>query len=727
MSDPEVVIPEFGGPAQKQVQADDEPKVVMPEFGPPQKGGVRNQLRQQARKDNQATLARLRGLTFGLSDRAIAGVKSLVGDRTYEQELGELQAERDAYRSESPVGAFANEFIGGIATGAPVASGLKKLVGKVAPGLGQYARQAGILPAATRAAAPLAEGALYGEVAAQAEKPYGKVGTNMGQGALYGAGAAGALGLAAKGAGVVGRATAKVGQRAALAAGLAKPEKFAEKKLLSALHDENMTPEEVLDAAKFLRGDDVQLQGPSLPGQELPDLRTPVRIADVLPRQARNVVKKGVRASERAQAELSELVSNRNAEQGMRLQSHVESTLSDDVDSSAALQRLAEERAQKAGPHYEQAYALGTVRDPIVDTWIKDRKVNAKLFQELKKSLDENASKGMGEGKPMKAVLTVNKKGEMEWTVRPTIEDLDTIKKHLDSKIGELWDPVQMRYRKPKKLGESDADQLKNTRDDLIKMIDQLTPDGQGGSHYANARKSFADDSELLDAQRDGMAIVRTRPEDVARLFDKYEHRPELQQQFRAGVAASIKDLLDKADTNGGAAIVRKLWGTPGMQKKLEYVMANPSTEQTFRRNMAAEKAFIDTQKDLVPKGGGGDLLADAEGFSLPLAAANALSGRFGSAANHLGRFASGAVSGVVPEVGDDLARIAMMTPEQFEEWVAARAARQKTPGAKAKRLLKKGAKFAGTGARVSATGLAGKVPPYTEAQEEENGIYLDE
>lgn len=715
---PKVVNGELVVDEEPAVQQGPAPRLVYPKMGDTDKIKVkksaREQLRELSKNDNAASMARLRGLTFGLSDRAVAGVKSLVGPETYEQELGAIQKERDAYREDSPIAAYGNELVAGLVTGGPISAGIKKLAGKVAPGLAQYARQAGLLPAAARVAAPVAEAGMYGEVAAQAEKPYGKVGTNLGQGALYGAAAGGALMAAGKGLGIAGKAAGKVGERAALALGAGNPEKFARKRFVGALQQENMTPEEVLEAAKFLRGDDVQLQGPSLPGQELPDLRTPVRVADVLPRAAKNVVKKGARASERAAAELAEMVANRNAEQGMRLQGHVDATLSDDVNSTAALEKIKADRAQAAGPHYEQAYAVGTVRDPSVDHWLKNRKVNAKLFEDLRKNLDETAAAdGSGNIKKMKATIKVFPDGEIRWEHRPSIEDLDTIKKHLDSRITNLWDDKAQKFREPKRgLNEPDAYQLMEIRDELVGMVDKLTPDGQGGSHYANARKAFADDTELMEAQRAGMSMVRTRPEDVAKMFDKFSHRPELQQQYRAGVASAVKDMLDRADTEGGAKIVRKLWGTPGMQKKLEYVMANESTEQVFRRNMAAEKAFTDTQRELVPRSGGADnLLADAEGFSLPLALGNAATGRFGSAMNHLGRFASGLVTGVSPKVGDNLADIAMMSPEQYSEWLAKLVAQQKKPGAKLKRGVRKMGKHVGKGTVLGGAAAAGKIP----------------
>lgn len=671
-----------GQPAKLQV----EPKVVFPEVSMDEK------IRAGYRTAAQGDLARLRGLTFGLSDRALALIKS----GSYEDNLKGIQADRDQYAAENPMSSIGNEILGGLASGGAVSGAVRKVASKVLPGLAEFAKGIGAAPAALRVAAPVAESAAYGELSHQAQRPYGKVGTEVGTGALYGA-AGGAAGMAAAGgAKAVMKAGGKIGQRVALAAGLAKPEDFAAKKFKQTLSDRGTTLEDVAETMKHMRGDDLQIQGPSLPGENLPDLRTPVRVADAVPLNTLNMLKKAIGASDRAKADVSEAMSNRNAEQVTRMQNHVTGTISDDVDSTAAKEALEAARAKAAGPHYEQAYAVGDVKDPIVDKWIKDRPVNSKLFFELKNSLDQNASAGMGEGRRMKADLTSYPDGTMEWKQRPTIEDLDTLKKHVDSKINDLWNPTKDQFNAPKRLGDSDAKQLMNQRDDLVKMIDSLTPDGNGGSHYANARKAFADDSQLLDAHREGRMVIRHRPEDIAKQFDKLAGSPEKQEQFRAGAVAVINDMLEKADTKGGAAAIRKLYGSKQMQKKIEYIMANPSSSETFSRNMNAEKAFIDTQKNLVPSSGGDNLLDSAEGFALPLAAANALAGRFGSAANHLGRFGMGAMGGVAPEVGDDLGRIALMNPEEYGAWVKMMRAKENTVGARIGRGVDAVGRYAG-------------------------------
>src|SRR5690606_2730298 len=108
----------------------------------------------------------------------------------------------------------------------------------------------------------------------------------------------------------------------------------------------DMSLEDVAETMKHMRGDDLQLQGPTLPGEALPDLRTPVRVADAVPLNTINMLKKAIKSSDRATADVSEAMANRNAEQVTRLQGHVSSTLSDDVDSTAAREALTANRAK---------------------------------------------------------------------------------------------------------------------------------------------------------------------------------------------------------------------------------------------------------------------------------------------------------------------------------------------------------------------------------------------
>jgi hypothetical protein len=652
--------------------------------------------------------AMLRGLTMGLSDRA----EALISPGKYEDNLKRIQSNKETYASDHPYSSLGNELLGGLASGGAISGVLKKLGSAVLPTVAKFANTVGLAPAATRVGQVAAEGGIFGEVGSQAQKPYGEVGTDPGVGVLYGAGAGVGLTALGKTLGMVKNAGAKVGQRGAMAAGLVHPEDFASAKYIQSLRAQGMEPEEITAALKYLRGDDLAQHGPVGGGNTLPNMQTPVRVADVVPKSTMGVFAKGIKSSDSAVSEVSDTLGNRSAEQGTRLQNHVGSTLSDDMASTATEDALQDQRAAAADPHYKAAYAVGSPKDAAVDAWINDRPVNAQIFQELKKNLDTNASQGGGAGKPMKAEVTVDPQtGQFVWKHRPSIEDLDTLKKHIDAKRNDMWNPAKGQFNLPRTPGMADATQLGNQRDDLVELINKLTPDGKGGSHYENARKAFADDSALIDAHRTGQDVMRQRPEDVQKQFDSFQGKPELEGQYRAGIASVVKDLIDKSDTGGGAAIVRKLYGSPGMTQKLQYVMANEPSNAQFSRSMASEKAMVDTQRSLVPNNTNTDLLGDAEGFSLPLAAVNALSGRYGAAASQVGRFGTGSIAGMAPEAGDELASIAMMNPEQHADWTAAWRAKQQTPGAKAARGMGALTEYALKGIPAIGSNVTGMLP----------------
>ena len=656
------------------------PKINLPKLAqvdPEQARRVARAAVMQAHPVLQPALEALRSATFGLSDRALA----LLHGGDYTKNLNDIQSDRDQYRQEHPVLSTVQDLAGGLATGGAVSSSLKAAGAKVLPQVANYAQKVGLLPGLTRLGQVAGEGAIIGEAAHQGEQGPGQVGHNFGQGAglgaLLGVGGVGLSKVASAGY----DALSGYGQKMALAARLASPEKFANKAFVQSLKDQKLTPEEVESTMKFLRGDDIQLQGPQPNGKPLPNSNLPIITADALPKGTLGMVKRALKKNDEAVTNVSNTLTNRSEEQGMRLQNHITTAISPDINATADQQALQEARKAASDPLYKQAYAAGTVNDPALDEWLAKRPVSAQMFSALQKNRVKN-------GEPMTAKLNVQPDGTFAWDTRPTVEDLDTMKKHLDAKINKLWNPSKNSFDLPSNVEDSDAYQLMDNRNDLVNLINKVTPDGKGGSYYDQARKAFADNTELMDAHKAGQSIIRTRPEDVHMQYDAFQNNPELQDQYRAGISSALSDMLDKNNMTGNAAILRKIYGTPGMQSKLNYVMGDPSTKQYFNRSMAGETAMANTQKELTPRAVGTDVL-DGEGdFSLPLAAMHAMSGRFGSALNQLGRAGTNAIGGIAPEVGEHLAEIATMSPEQFAAWNAARKAAENTPSAKAAKIL---------------------------------------
>lgn len=653
-----------------------EPKINYPKLD----DGGKSQLKQWMADEQGADAARLRGLTLGLSDR----VQAALTPGSYKENLAKQFQQRDAYAAAHPYSNIGNELLGGIASGGAVSGGLKAGAAALLPKIAEWTHLPGIAPAMARLGLHVGENAGYGELSSQAQKDYGHVGDEVGKGAAYGAAAGAATGALTKVAKMAAGPVGRFLNNAAMSAGIINPVDVATRKFMGSLKAADVTPDDISTALKYLRGDDIQPQGPLQPGKfgspgtSLPDLRPPVIVADALPQTALNVARKNISSSEKAAGIVSEKMQNRNTGQVDRMRNVVRTTISPDTDSTSVRDQILAQRAEKAGPHYEKAYQADIEGNPSVQDWLGEMPANGRLIANKAKNLAEY-------GTPMKGeVETDPATGKQVWKTYPTVEDLDTVKKHLDQKIGALWDPIKGAFKYSQDEGAPSAFQLMKQRDSLVNLIDSLTPDGNGGSHYANARASFADDTDLLNAHMDGQKVMRTRPEDVDKVFDKYDGRPELQDAYRSGVSSALNDILDKSNVDGSAANVRRVWGTFGMQKKLNSIMANPSTDDQVARSLNTEKAMFDTSRNLAPGSGGSDSLADAEGFQLPIGVANAAMGRFGAAAANLGRFGMGAIKDIRPEVGDELGRIATMSPEEFAAWSAAQKAQAATFGSQA-------------------------------------------
>ena len=61
------------------------------------------------------------GVTFGFGDELEAGVRSLVGDRSYDEEVADIRKSISEFRETNPVAAYGSEFVGSIPTGVGLA------------------------------------------------------------------------------------------------------------------------------------------------------------------------------------------------------------------------------------------------------------------------------------------------------------------------------------------------------------------------------------------------------------------------------------------------------------------------------------------------------------------------------------------------------------------------------------------------------------------------------
>lgn len=140
--------------------------------------------------------AAAQGLTFGFADEIEAAVRSAVSDKTYEEEVGKIRKDIEAFREKDPMAAYGTE----IAASAVLPFGAARTAGMIGGKAAQAAKAIGQRTAAAPILSSAAGGAAYGAGAAES-------GDTL-EGALTGGLLGGAIG------GAVSKALPRVSQEA---------------------------------------------------------------------------------------------------------------------------------------------------------------------------------------------------------------------------------------------------------------------------------------------------------------------------------------------------------------------------------------------------------------------------------------------------------------------------------------------------------------------------------
>lgn len=131
------------------------------------------------------------GLSFGFADEIEAGIRSLSGPESYEEELKEVRDEVKQFRKEAPTLAFATEVAGSLPTALLGGAGIARLGGQLASRVPTVAR--GIqTPVGAGVTEGILGGAVYGAGAAEEDRLAGAQ-TGAVLGGLLGGGSAAAL------------------------------------------------------------------------------------------------------------------------------------------------------------------------------------------------------------------------------------------------------------------------------------------------------------------------------------------------------------------------------------------------------------------------------------------------------------------------------------------------------------------------------------------------------
>jgi hypothetical protein len=487
------------------------------------------------------------GLGAGLGNEAEGWIRSKLGEGEYDPLMRGIGKEQKRFEERYPVTSGATEFFGA-SIPAVVAAAL-------APATG----------GATAPAAAATGARAVGALTRLARSPYVRSAATSGiQGGISGAGnmeddrLAGAIGGTVLGTGI-GAATP-----AAIRSGksvldwarerLIPTDKFVRDralgKLLGATESDGIKPGDILTRVQ----EDQAMGVPGMIGTASPSL---ARLADV----AANRAGRAAAGTRVAFDELKEGSRERVMDQ-VRKGISSKNYFREEADAVDALRR-------DANTLYDDAYAFGKVNDPRLQEILQDPKFAA-AFQRAKEINATKARNARAKGEDdspfkMEEIYKFNydKDGNItgfQLVEIPDVRTLDNIKRGVDSIIETGF--------RGEGMSSAQASAIKDLKKTYVKIIDEATTDPlTNRSSYAEARKKFAGDMEVIDAMRVGKAdFDKLSHEEIGMLMNQMSDAEK--DAFRTGVVSNVYKMImtPTNDINAG----KRLIGSPEMRAKFE-------------------------------------------------------------------------------------------------------------------------------------------------------------
>lgn len=178
----------------------------------------------------------------------------------------------------------------------------------------------------------------------------------------------------------------------------------------------------------------------------------------------------------------------------------------------------------------------------------------------------------------------IGKKNIAGWVERPSLKFLDQVKRGFDQLI-----------RKEENMGATPLGRhLRGMRSTLVTWLDNpknTTP------AYANARKQYKGDLEVLEALDTGRTQFLKMPtEEAKRLISGMAWAEK--NALRAGVTQRLYEQLDAPTTDINAA--RKILGSPGTSDKLKLLFDKPKDFEVFEAALKREMKLFQEGKKLI-------------------------------------------------------------------------------------------------------------------------------
>lgn len=476
----------------------------------------------------------LQGLSMGFSDEAIARMRALKGDQSYEDLV---KAEREGlrkYAEENPRTAVASE-----------------LGGALVPAL--FTAGAGAIPQVTKAVGPKLANLLFGTAPSIPRMMgYGAgsgavtaVGTSEKQPAEWGGEAlrGGAAGAVTTGAmGLLGKyALMPAFQKIKTSLGFGDANKAADLAIVKALEKDGMTPDQALAKMQAMSRGEITLADL---GENTAAL---LRRATAAPSPARIMGK-------------SELAT-REMERIPRVSEDLRTLMSGSKDFYTDVLDLTKKRAQEAEPLYRAAWDSAPTFSPTTAPDIAKLR-NLPTFKEAMK-------------------IGAKRMADNELDIA---DPRNTLRALHETKIA-LDDMIESAMREGK---GGQAGTLLDMKKRLLADMEKASPE------YRIARQTFAGDSELLTAMKEGQRIYTLPEMDMRKLIDRFKDSPSEYDAFRAGISQAM---LEKLRTAGPAADPMKSILSRDAEQKLRRAFRDDAAFDEFKDRLVQEQRMLQTEK----------------------------------------------------------------------------------------------------------------------------------
>ena len=580
------------------------------------------------------------GLGMGWGDEAEAWLRSKIGEKTYEENLRDINREYAEYAQRNPLLTAGTEFAGGVLPMVASYAATPFTGGAAAPAAAATtARTAGAL--ARLAQNPVVRGAL----------------TGLGTGAVAGAGTAepGSRGEGALVGGtvgtIVGGGAPVVIRGAGNAAGW--------------LRDRLAPSEEVIrrgSTRRVNRALGQAREGEGMTAQEAADVVAADR-ARGIPSTLANVDPSMVDLAETAAQrtgvgarQIEGTLGRQTAGARERVYGRVRSEINGGNYYDDEM-RMVEELRNQARTLYDDAYAFGEVSDPRIRQILESPQFRS--FYNRAREIADNerlAAQLRGEDTSrfdLNPIYMVDSEGNAVVQRIPDVRTLDYIKRGIDATIERGFDGQG--------LSTAEANALRQVRREFVNVIDEATIDPNTGvSAYTQARAGYAGDMEVLDALRAGRNdFNRLDHEEIARMIQDMSEAER--DAFRTGAVRNIYDRL--MDPSGNINAAQRIIGSPEYAAKMAPLFDSPAQFDLFRSAMQREMQLFQQSNRIL--GGAATARrtqargAFEEGTPVGEVVADTITGSFGSSLTNLvARIARSAT--MTDDIATDVSRMLM-------------------------------------------------------------------